>query len=118
MLTLQNAQGKPLRAHIGAVQVAFQDYPHDEPRPAALYVRPHELDIDRQPGHEADLRVRVLHCNPAGSVTRVHLQSVDGERSITVDLTHDRHQELDLQQGETVYVSPRRVRVFVPDYAI
>jgi sulfate/thiosulfate transport system ATP-binding protein len=110
MLTLQNAQGKPLRAHIGAVQVAFQDYPHDEPRPAALYVRPHELDIDRQPGHEADLRVRVLHCNPAGSVTRVHLQAVDGERSITVDL--------ELQQGETVYVSPRRVRVYVPDYAI
>jgi sulfate transport system ATP-binding protein len=106
------------RAHVGGLQVAFPDYPHAEARPAALYVRPHELDITRLPAHETDLRARVLHSNPAGSVTRVHLQPLDSDRTITVDLTHERHQELELRAGETVAVTPRNVRVFVPDYAI
>jgi len=106
------------RAHLGELQVAFPDYPHAEARPAALYVRPHELDIDRARAGDSELRARVLHFNPAGSVTRVHLQTLETQRPLTVDLAHARHQELELRAGETVYVSPRRVRVFVPDYAI
>jgi len=34
---------------------------------------------------------------------------------LQVDLSHVRQAELRLKTGDTVYVSPRNVRVFVPD---
>jgi sulfate transport system ATP-binding protein len=105
------------RAQIGNLDLDFPDYPHDEERPAALYVRPHELEI--QPAHSdgPGLRATVLHLNPAGSVTRVHLQAIEHGFNIQADISHDRSQELDLKAGDVVHVAPRRVRVFVPETA-
>jgi hypothetical protein len=37
---------------------------------------------------------------------------------INVDVTPERYAELRLGKGDVAYVSPRRARVFVPDYAI
>jgi extradiol dioxygenase family protein len=37
---------------------------------------------------------------------------------LTVDVSWDRYAELRLQVGDTVWVSPRQLRVFVEDYAI
>ena len=58
-----------------------------------------------------------LHLNPAGSVTRVHLRAADFGLDLQVDLSHVRRAELRLRTGDTVYVSPRNVRVFVPEQA-
>lgn len=88
-----------------------------DPRAARLYVRPHELDIDRTPEGEPSLRARIARINPAGAVARIGLTGSEGE-DIQVDLPLDRFEELNLRVGETVYVSPRRMRVFAPDYVI
>ncbi len=37
---------------------------------------------------------------------------------LTVDLPPERRRELGLSVGETVYVAPRQVRVFVQDFSI
>jgi sulfate transport system ATP-binding protein len=108
-------------AHMGGdLSVAWPDYPHAQSRPASVYVRPHELDIHRVDNGTAGLPARVVHVNPAGSVTRVELEDLDNRRSVHVELSPGRHAELKLSAGETVLVAPRRVRVFVPadDYAI
>lgn len=81
-----------------------------------VYVRPHELEI----GYERDassLAARVVHVNPAGSLARVQLRGEDGA-AIHVELSQDRYAELALKPGDRVFVSPRRVRVFAPEYAI
>lgn len=106
-------------AYLGHVPVACPEHQHDDSRPATLYVRPHELDLDLYPGH-GTLRARILHVNPAGSVTRVRLVAPDFGMEMQVDLSPDRATELDLVSGREVYVSPKRVRVFAaePDYAI
>ena len=83
-----------------------------------MYVRPHELDLDRSPSSAASLAGRVLHVNPVGPVARVQVAVDDFGLDIHVDLTPDRLAELRLQRGDSVYVSPRRVRVFVPEYSI
>jgi sulfate transport system ATP-binding protein len=106
------------RALLGNMELAYPDYPHDESRPAELFIRPHELDIDHVADGVNSLRARVVHINPAGSVTRVQLNAPDFGIDINVDLTPDRFAELRLKNGDSVYVSPRRVRVFVPDYSI
>ncbi len=84
---------------------------------ANIYVRPHELDIDRHKNGAASLTARVARINPAGSFAKVALTASDG-REIQVDLPFERFSELQLSTGELVYVSPRRVRVFSPEYVI
>src|SRR5262249_15372427 len=64
-------------AHVGGLDLEFPDYPHAESRPVTAYVRPHELDIDRDPGGAASLKAKVLHVNPAGSVVRCQLLAVE-----------------------------------------
>jgi len=106
------------RAVLGSLEVDCPDYPHQEARNATLYVRPHELDIEHAPNGVASLKARVERVNRAGSVAKVALQSVDFGLGFNVELSPERHLELALKAGDTVYVSPRKVRVFVPDYVI
>jgi sulfate transport system ATP-binding protein len=108
------------RAHLGGATLDCPDYPHDEERSAALYVRPHELDVDRASPGPHGLRARVLHANPAGPVARVLLLALDFGAEVQAELPRERFDALGLAAGDVVYVSPRRVRVFMPevDYAI
>jgi sulfate transport system ATP-binding protein len=106
------------KARWGGVEVAYPDYPHEESRETKVYVRPHELDIERYAGDEGALRVKIERVNPTGSVAKIYGTSVDHGTAVHVELTPDRYAELDLQEGEIVFVAPRRVRVFLPEYSI
>lgn len=106
------------RAFLGDAVVPCPDYPHDEALSAVVYVRPHELDIDRACDSPASLPARVVHVNPAGAVARVQLLAEADEVALNVELSPERCRELDLKNGERVYVAPRHARVFVPDYSI
>jgi sulfate transport system ATP-binding protein len=106
------------KAHLGSLQLDYPDYQDTEARPATVYVRPHELDLDRTAVLPTSLPGRVLHVNPIGSVARVQVAVPDFGLDINVDLPPDRLAELQLKRGDAVYVSPRKMRVFVPDYSI
>jgi sulfate transport system ATP-binding protein len=105
------------RAFLGPLEVPCPEYPHAEPRPATVFVRPHELDLVDKPDAPGRLAAKVLHAHPAGAVARVHLAGNDGS-ALSVEISPERYRELDLKAGDTVYLSPRRARVFVPDYVI
>jgi sulfate/thiosulfate transport system ATP-binding protein len=105
------------RALLGHLEVDYPDYPHDESRPANGYVRPHELEIERSAG-PSSLEARVLHVNLAGPVARVQLRSLAFDLVLNVEVSPARYAELDLKADDVVFVSPRRVRVFVPEYSI
>jgi len=106
------------RASLGSMEVAYPEYPHQEARPATLYVRPHELEIERLPNGVASLKARVERINPAGSVAKVFLLAAEFGVGLNVELSPERYVELALKTGDTVYVSPRKVRVFMPEYVI
>jgi sulfate/thiosulfate transport system ATP-binding protein len=82
-----------------------------------VFVRPHELDIEREQLSEFYIPAKIIRIQSAGPVVRVELA---GERNeeIAVDLTHDRYRYLALKLRETVYVKVREARVFVPNYDI
>ncbi len=87
-------------------------------RPQAnIYVRPHELQIERHLNGTPAIAAAVARINPAGSVAKIAL-TLAGGGDIQVELPQDRYRELDLQPGETVYVSAKQARVFTPDYSI
>jgi sulfate transport system ATP-binding protein len=59
-----------------------------------------------------------MHINPNGSRTKVELMALESDQLINAELTTERFAELDLKSGDVVFVSPRKVRVFVPQYSI
>ena len=84
---------------------------------ANIYVRPHELHIERHMNGVPAIPAAVRRINPAGSLAKVSLTTPEG-RGIQVDLPLERFEELRLTPGETVYVSAKRGRVFTSDYVI
>jgi sulfate transport system ATP-binding protein len=103
---------------LGNVEVDYPEYPHQESRPATFYVRPHELEIEHSPNGSASLKARVERINPAGPVAKVFLMASDFGLGLNVEISPERYLELALKTGDTVYVSPRKVRVFMPEYVI
>jgi sulfate transport system ATP-binding protein len=107
------------RAVLAPFDVAYPDYAHGESKAATVYVRPHELEIDRVPRGRSALKAEILRINPARSAVKVELLSKDFGMAVTVELAQERYAELQIKTGETVYVFPKRVRVFVQsDYQI
>ena len=103
------------KVHLGCLEMEYPEYTHSESRPATVYVRPHELEIERAANGGGSLKAEVLHVNPAGAVAKVFVMSSDHGVGINVELSPERFSELELKKGDTVYLSPRRMRVFVPD---
>ena len=73
-------------AMMGALNIAYPDYPHAESRNATAYVRPHELDIERIPFGTSSLKAKVMQVNPAGSVAKVRVVSEEFGLALNVDL--------------------------------
>jgi sulfate transport system ATP-binding protein len=94
--------------------------PRDHPLlggPSPVYVRPHELEIAFAAG-EGSVPARIVHVHPAGAVARVQLESLDTRSAVHVEVSVGRLAELRLASGRQVWLTPRRVHTFEPDYAI
>src|SRR5947199_379364 len=93
-------------------------HPHDEPRPATAFVRSHELEILAKRNGRPSLEGKIVHLSPAGPVVKARVFAADFGVVLNVDVARDRYAELGLEVGDTVYVAPRDVRVYLQDYVI
>jgi sulfate transport system ATP-binding protein len=85
---------------------------------AVSYVRSHDIDIERSQVDSTALKAAVKHIQKLGPAVRVTLVIENNGEFIEAELTRDVFRNLGLQQGESVFVRPRQVRVFVEDYQI
>jgi sulfate transport system ATP-binding protein len=106
------------RAQWQHLQFDLPDEKHEEGAPVALYVRPHELEIERSANGAPSLPARVERINAAGPVAKVCVSSAEFGVELNIELSRERYAELGLARGETVYVLPRRARAFSPEYVI
>ena len=83
-------------------------------RPAHVFVRPHELDIDLHRQSDESVPARIGRIHAAGPLVRVELTSEQGD-PITVELTHERYRGLGISTGDSVSVRVRDARVFLFD---
>jgi len=81
-------------------------------------VRAHELDLLRVPDERACLRAKVVQVNTAGPVIKMRVVALDFGVELAVNLDRERHGVELPKVDDVVWVAPRRVRVFVQDYAI
>ncbi len=106
------------RAHLGNIEVAYPEYTDHTSREATAFIRSHELEILKVKNGRPSLEAKVTHVNPTRPVVKVRVYSEAFGVMLNVDLSWDRFEELALALGDTVYVSPRQMRVFVQDYVI
>jgi sulfate/thiosulfate transport system ATP-binding protein len=74
------------------------------------YVRPHDLEVSLEPKHHA-LTAVVEHIIPLGPTVRVMLKQESGEE-LEAEMNKENYRELQLSQGQTIFVSPRYVKTF------
>jgi sulfate/thiosulfate transport system ATP-binding protein len=94
---------------------------HDAP--SLVYVRPHDLDVTRLVNGRPAWTARIKKLTPLGGLVRLELTLPDGT-GLLVQLTRERSLELALIEGESVFVTPKDLKVFhdeasyVGDYVI
>ncbi|GIZ50641.1 sulfate/molybdate ABC transporter ATP-binding protein [Noviherbaspirillum aridicola] len=77
------------------------------------YVRPHELEIDRYRADAEGIVARLRRAHALGPLAQLELERADNAQLIEAVISTERYAELALQEGETLLVRPRRLRVFV-----
>ncbi|HET7743319.1 MAG TPA: TOBE-like domain-containing protein [Gaiellaceae bacterium] len=73
-------------------------------------VRPHDLELLSEPAGDA-VEAMIVRASVLGRDTKVELHDRDGAEVVAL-LTRDRYEELELWRGQTVWIRPRRERVF------
>jgi len=99
---------------VGDSAIALQDAKnvHLNGSEAAVYVRPHLMDISLKPNGKQLFVATVRHINAAGPQVKVELETPEGD-PVQVELGHDRFRQLALSPDAQVYLTPREERVFI-----
>ncbi|HTL47569.1 MAG TPA: sulfate/molybdate ABC transporter ATP-binding protein [Verrucomicrobiae bacterium] len=104
------------RAVLGDASLKLPSKQEAETKKAAVYIRPHLLDIARESRDKNSLKATVQYINLAGPFAKIELTNEAGDL-IRVELTHDRFRELGLKKSEDVFLVPREMKIF-DDFSI
>lgn len=105
------------RAQIDGIEFDAPEHADAKPSSAIAYVRPHDIDLDRNRNGEQAIEAIVRSVNFIGPLVRL-VVAHNGENSVSVELTRERFEELRLKEGEKVFVKPKKLRVFVDSYVM
>jgi sulfate transport system ATP-binding protein len=99
------------RALLGPLAVDYPQHAAAEPKEAAGYARPHELDVTRT-DTGAGLWAILETANLAGAIVKLELLD-DRRQLLQVEVARDHYEALNPKIGERLYVKPKKIRVFV-----
>jgi sulfate transport system ATP-binding protein len=100
------------RARIGDITVPVGA--HNGDTRGQVYVRPYEVDIARAPATGA-FAARVLRVTPLSGGLKIELSVPSLGSRMRADIDWERGTALGLSDGDNVFLSLRRARVFAPD---
>jgi len=81
-----------------------------------VFVRPHSLEIMRQPNGTNHFRATTKHINAAGPLVKVEAVTEWGA-PVHIEMSQERFRDLHLVKDEIVYIVPKEVTVFEKDRA-
>jgi len=84
---------------------------HGKATGQVVYVRPHLLEIDREPNGGSHFRAHIKHINAAGPLVKVDVITEWGD-PVHIQVSQERYRALQLIKDDAVYVIPKDVRVF------
>jgi sulfate transport system ATP-binding protein len=80
-----------------------------------VFARPHEMELSRDP--QDGEAAQVVKLVPVGPMARLRLRIVSGQE-LDVHLTRERLKQLQIADGDHVFVRPGKVSIFADDYSI
>jgi sulfate transport system ATP-binding protein len=86
---------------------------HDVETGEFVYVRPHLLEIHRQPNGGSHFRATIKHINSAGPVVKIDAVAEWGA-PVQVEMSQERFRELQLTKNEDVFIIPKELKTFQP----
>ena len=101
------------RVRIGSLELEAPEHADVPDAPAVGGARPHEIEVSRHAGGGACIEATVRHVQIVGPLVRLELQRQDNGDAVEAELSRERYRELLLKVGETAWVSPRNLRVFL-----
>lgn len=106
----------------GGVSFDAPDHAQTQDAKGIGYVRPHDLEVDRYvagTGSGADgIVVQLKRAHAIGPLAQLELERDDNAEIIEAVISNERFTQLNLKNGETLIVRPKRLHVFVEDYSI
>ena len=107
----------------GGLRLASPEHSATQDAKAFAYVRPHDLEVRRyQAGDAAQaqsgIAAKLLRAIVVGPTARLELAPLGGAASGSADIVEahisaQQFREMDLKEGETLVLTPRKARVFV-----
>ncbi len=104
----QSASGMAVLGH--GIHVETQIDGQDVP--VSIYVRPHDLDVTHERNGRPAWPARVVRVTPLGAFVRLELELTNGT-SVRVEISRERYAGLESRVGDSVFVSPRDLKVFL-----
>jgi len=105
-------------AKVGSLELEVAEHKNANDAPALAYVRPHDIDIQREAGDGTAFPATVANIYPVGSIVRLELKRSDDSNLVEAELSRERYRELALKQGEQVWIKPRSVRIFLDEQPV
>jgi sulfate transport system ATP-binding protein len=76
-----------------------------------VYVRPHLLEIHRQPNGGSNFRATIKHINSAGPLVKIEALTEWGA-PVHVEISQEKFRDLRLKKNEAVFLVPKETKVF------
>jgi sulfate transport system ATP-binding protein len=114
-VNLFHGRVKEGKATVGDFEVDAPEHRNASDSPAVGYSRPHELEVTRDQNGSDSHSAVVLQIQAVGPNVKLRLKRIESEAILEAEITREKLGELELKPGETVFVKPRLVRVFIAD---
>jgi sulfate transport system ATP-binding protein len=80
--------------------------------PVSVYVRPHDFDLSHDRNGRHSWPGRVVRVTPLGAFVRLEVELTDGTE-VRVELSRERCAALEPHVGESLFVAPRDLKIFL-----
>jgi sulfate transport system ATP-binding protein len=107
----------------GGLRLASPEHSAAQDAKAFAYVRPHDLEVRRYQAvdsvqAQSGIAAKLLRAIVVGPTARLELAPLEGAASGSADIVEahisaQQFREMDLKEGETLVLTPRKARVFV-----
>jgi sulfate/thiosulfate transport system ATP-binding protein len=87
-----------------------------ETREAIGYARPHDIKISRVKSDQEEVKASVAHLHIVGPSVQIELIREDTNEYLEAELPKEHYTKLDLKVGEKVFIKPKQLKVFIPEF--
>ena len=108
------------QAKMGPLAVEAPEHAGASDAPAIGYVRPYDLEVLRHKNGGTSIEAELRHVSLVGPFVRLEMKRRDNGGYLEAAISRDQYSDLGAQVGESLYVKPKKLKVFVDeeDYVI